>query len=130
MYLVNLEQDFLEICFYIHNDRNTESLETEFYFQSQVYIFSLATRGKGQKCKPDFENKTQSSKTSLPNIFKILFEFERAQVITGFKYCAPYYYYFPSLVAGLALICTKKTGCVKFTSVLCNFLEPQCSCSA
>ena len=39
-------------------------------------------------------------------------------------------YYFPSLVAGLALICTKKTGCVKFTSVLCNFLEPQCSCSA
>ena len=53
--------------------------------------------------------------------------FERAQIITGFKYCAPHYYYFPSLVAGLALICTKKTGCVKFTSVLCNFLEPQCS---
>ena len=39
MYFVNLEQDFLEICFYTYNDRNTESLETEFYSQNQVYIF-------------------------------------------------------------------------------------------
>ena len=95
------------------------SLETEFYFQIQVYIFDPC---------PCFIHNVL--KKSLPNIFKIVFEFERAQIITGFKYCAPYYYYFPSLVAGLALICTKKTGCVKFTSVLCNFLEPQCSCSA
>ena len=75
------------------------SLETEFYFQIQVYIFDPC---------PCFIHNVL--KKSLPNIFKIVFEFERAQIITGFKYCAPYYYYFPSLVAGLALICTKRQG--------------------